>query len=118
MIDRVTVEYDQLHGSGQLENALDLRLDLGVAGGPRVRTLHQGALLRVVQYAAFGQRNVGGHTRDDHATLESVLQVVEQRFLHHVGHLVSFVEGEKGRLEFSKIPFFLDGYNSFSLHYN
>lgn len=46
-------------------------------------------LAGIVQYRAFGKGNVRTDARYDDARLEAVLQVVKERFLHHVRHFVA-----------------------------
>lgn len=58
MVDGVAVQDHELQSTSQLEDALDLRLDLGQTRRAGVGPLHDGALGRVVQQRTFRQRNV------------------------------------------------------------
>lgn len=59
----------------------------------RIAAFYDGALSEVVERRFLGQRDVGRHSRDDNATFETVLQIVEDGLLHHISDFVAFEGG-------------------------
>lgn len=89
MIDCITIEYDQLQRTRQLEDAFDLLLHFAKAIGATARALHDGPLRWIVHYGSLRQRNVGHDAGYNDASLEFALEEVEEGLLHHVGYLVT-----------------------------
>ena len=93
VVDGVAINDDQLHGSGQLKDPLNLGLDLGQVRSPATILLEDLPVGGIVEDRCLAEGEVDSHVGDDDPSLEFVLEELKHSLLQHVGHLVPLEAG-------------------------